>query len=70
MPIAKKQSIQDEYFFLQEDFFWSFCVKNGCADHSSCMDEDRNSDLSYGQHNHSVGIFQSVVAALEEEQDL
>ena len=69
MPIAKKRSIQDESLFLQEAeaYFWSICVKNECSDHSSCMDEDQNSDLSYGQLDHSVGISQSVV---EVEQDL
>ena len=46
-------------------------MKNGCADHRACMDEDRNSDLSYGQRDHSVGILQSVViVVVEEEQDL
>ena len=34
------------------------------------MDEDQNSDLSYGQLNHSVGILQSIVDAVEEEQNL
>ena len=34
------------------------------------MDEDQNNDLSYGQLDHSVGIFQSVVVVVEEEQDL
>ena len=46
-------------------------MKNGCADHSAYMDEDQNSDLSYGQLNHSVGILQFVVVVvMEEEQDL
>ena len=45
-------------------------MKNGCADHSACMGEDRNSDISYGQHNHSVGILKSVFVVVEEEQDL
>ena len=45
-------------------------MKNGCTDHSACMGEDRNIDLSYGQLNHNVGILQSVVAAMEEDQDL
>ena len=31
------------------------------------MGEDRNSDLSYGQCNHSVGILQFVVAVVEEQ---
>ena len=61
MAIAKKGSIQDESLFLQEACFWSIYVKNGCADHSACMGEDRNIDLSYGQLDHSVGILQSVV---------
>ena len=34
------------------------------------MDEDQNSDLSYGQIDHSVGIFQCVFAYVEEERDL
>ena len=34
------------------------------------MGEDRNSDLSYGQLDHSVGIFQFVVVAVEEDRDL
>ena len=59
MPIAKKWSIQDESWFLQKAYFWSICLKNVCADHSACMDEDQNSDLSYGQLDHSVGILQS-----------
>ena len=70
MPIAKKRSIQDESLFLREARFWSICVKNGCANHSACMGEDRNNDLSYGQLDHSVGIFQSIVVVVEEEQDL
>ena len=70
MPIAKKQSIQDESLFLQEACFWSICVKNGCANHNACMDEDQNSDLSYGQLDHSVGILQFVVVDVEEEQNL
>ena len=68
MPISKKRSIQDESLFLQEACVWSICVKNGCADHSACMDEDQNSDISYGQLDHSVGILQSDV--VEAEQDL
>ena len=72
MPIAKKRSIQGESLFLQEDCFWSICVKNGCVDHNACMGEYQNTDLSYGQLDHNVGIFQSivVVAAVEEEKDL
>ena len=70
MPISKKRSIQDESLFLKEACFWSIYVKNGCADHSACMGEDRNNDLSYGQRNYSVGIFQSIVVAVEEEQNL
>jgi len=34
------------------------------------MDEDQNSDLSDGQLGHSVGILQSVVVAMEENQNL
>ena len=34
------------------------------------MGEDRNSDLSYGQLDHSVHILQSVVVAVEEEQNI
>ena len=46
-------------------------MKNGCADYNACMGEDQNSDLSYGQRDHSVGILQSVVVvAVEEEQNL
>ena len=45
-------------------------MKNGCTDHSACMGEDRNNDISYGQLDHSVGISQSVVATVEEERDL
>ena len=46
-------------------------MKNGCAAHNAFMGEDRNNDLSYGQRDHNVGIFQSVIAvAVEEEQDL
>ena len=56
MPIAKKQSIQDESLFLWEACFWSICVKNEYVDHNACMDEDQNNDLSYVQHGHSVGI--------------
>ena len=67
MPIAKKRSIQDESLFLQEACFWSICVKSGCADHSACMGEGQNNDLSYFQLDHSVGIFQSVIVAFEEE---
>ena len=60
MPIAKKWSIQGESLFLQEACFWSIFLKNECADHSACMDEDQNSDISYGQLDHSVGILQSL----------
>ena len=70
MPIAKNKSIQDESLFLQEACFWSICVKSGCADHSACMGEDRNNDLSYGQCDHNVGILKSIVASMEEEQDI
>ena len=46
-------------------------MKNGCVDHSGYLGEDRNSDLSYGQRDHSVFILQFfVVFAVEEEQDL
>ena len=45
-------------------------MKNGCADHSACMDEDQNNDLLYGQLDHSVGILQSVGVVVEVEQDL
>ena len=65
MPIAKKRPIQDESLFLQEACVWSICVKNECADHSACMDEDQNIDLSYGQLNHNVGISQSDVVEAE-----
>ena len=67
MPIAKKRSIQDESWFLQEAeaCFWSICVKNECADHSACMDEDQKNDLSYGQLDHSVGMLQSDVVKAE-----
>ena len=68
--IAKKKSIQEESLFLKEACFLSICVKNGCGDHSACMGEDRNNDLSHGQLNHSVGIFQFVVVAVEEDRDL
>ena len=34
------------------------------------MDEDQNNDLSYGQLGYSVGISQSVVVAMEEDQNL
>ena len=70
MLIAKKRSIQDESLLLKEACFLSICVKNGYADHSACMDEDQNNDLSYGQLDHSVGILQSVVVVVEVEQDL
>ena len=45
-------------------------MKNGCVDHSACMGEDQNNDLSYGQLDHSVGILQFVVVVVEVEQDL
>ena len=45
-------------------------MKNGCVDHSVCMGEDRNNHLSYGQRDHSVGILKSIVAVVEEEQNL
>ena len=44
-------------------------LKHECPNHSACMDEDQNSDLSYGQLDHSVGILQSDVV-VEVEQDL
>ena len=67
MPIAKKRSIQDESFFLQDTCFWSICLKNGCDNHNAYMDEDQNSDFSYGQLDHSVGILQYVVVVVEVE---
>ena len=70
MPIAKKRSIQDESWLLQEACLWSICVKNECGDHSACMGEYQNNDISYGQLDHSVGILQSIVVVVEEEQDL
>ena len=56
MPIAKKQSIQDESLFLQDVCFWSICLKNNWFYDSAYMDEDQNNDLSYGQLGHNVGI--------------
>ena len=71
MPIAKKRTIQDESLFLQDVCFWSICVKNDWFYDSAYMDEDQNSDLSDGQLDHSVGISQSiVVVVVEEEQSL
>ena len=67
MPITKKRSIQGESLFLQEACVWSICLKNECGDHSACMDEDQNSDLSYGQLDHSVGILQSDVVVVEQD---
>ena len=55
-PIANKWSIQDESLFLQEVCFWSICLKNEYADHNAYTDEDQNSDLSYGQLGHNVGV--------------
>ena len=68
MPIAKKRSIKDESLFLQEVCFLSIYLKNDWFYESAYMDEDQNSDLSYGQLGHSVGISQSVV--VEEGQNL
>ena len=45
-------------------------MKNGRTDQSSCMDEYQNSDISYGQLDHSVAILQSVIVVMEVEQDL
>ena len=72
MPIAKKRSILDESFFLQDVCFWSIYVRNDWFYDSAYMDEDQNSDLSDGQLGHSVGISRSivVVAAVEEGQSL
>jgi len=55
-PIAKKRSIQDESLFLQEAWFLSICLKNEWFYGSPHMDEDQNSDISYGQLSHNVGI--------------
>lgn len=68
MPISKKRSIQDESLFLQEAYFWSICMKNEWFYNGDHMDEDKSSDLSYDQLDHSVGISQSVV--VEEELKL
>lgn len=70
MPIAKKWSIQDESLFLQEVCCWSIFLKNDWFYDNAYMDEDQNSDLSDGQLGHSVGILQSVVVAMEENQNL
>ena len=56
MPIAKKQSNQDESLFLQEACFWSICLKNEWFYDSSHMDEDENNDISYGELCQNVGI--------------
>ena len=69
MPIAKKRSIQDESLFLQDVCFWSTFVKNGWFYDSAHMDEDQNSDLSDGQLGHSVGILQSMVVVVVEEEE-
>ena len=45
-------------------------MKNDWFYDSAYMDEDQNSDLSDGQLSHSVGISQSIVATVEEEQNL
>ena len=45
-------------------------MNNGCAEHNAFMGEYQNSDLSYGQLDHCVGILQSVIAVVEEEQNL
>ena len=47
-------------------------MKNDWFYDSAYMDEDQNSDLSYGQLDHSVGIsrYVVVVVAVEEEQSL
>jgi len=42
-------------------------LKNDWFYDSAYMDEDENSDLSYGQLGHSLSISQSVVVAMEEE---
>ena len=42
-------------------------MKNECDDHSACMDEYQNSDLSYDQLDHSVGISQSIVFVVEQD---
>ena len=43
-------------------------MNNECADHSACMGEDQNNDLSYGQLSHSVNIYKSFVDVVGEEQ--
>ena len=68
MPIAKKRSIQDESFFLQDVFFLSICLKNEWFYDRAYMDEDQNSDLSDGQLDHSVGILRSVVVVVAVEE--
>jgi len=55
-PIAKKRSIEGEALFLQEACFLSICLKNEWLYDSACMDEYQNSDCSYGQLGHNVGI--------------
>lgn len=45
-------------------------MKNDWFYDSAYMDEDKNNDLSCGQLSHSVGISQSVVVVVEEEQNL
>ena len=45
-------------------------MKNGCADHSAYMCEDQNSDLSYSQLDHNVGILDSVVVDVVDDPNM
>lgn len=56
MPITKKQSIQDESFFLQEPCFLIICLKNDWFYDSAYMDQDKINDLLDGQLGHNFGI--------------
>ena len=57
--IAKKQSTHSESSLLQVSSKWSICLKSGYAFDNAYKGEDQNTDLSYGQLDHNVGISNS-----------
>lgn len=54
--ISKKQSFHSESSLLYFSSRWSIYFKDENDFHIAYKGEDQNSDLSYGQLNHNVGI--------------
>ena len=46
--ISKKWSIQGEFFFLYESYFWNICLNDEWSYHNAHKGEDKNIDISHG----------------------